>query len=251
MPNKALTDAEQHWEAVFSEGIRGDYGRVRYPGDDDPVLPGLNAALAHFGDVRGKTVLDVGCGNGGTSLFFAREGANVIATDISQAAIDNLKAFCDEHGIPDVTPVRIPAQEISSLGPVDFVFGSMILHHIEPFQEFAATLRGLLPAGGRAFFFENNARSELMIWFRENVVGRYGIPKFGDDEEFPLTPAEVGMLRRHFQVEQVYPTLHFFQMIPQYLLRGKLEAPFLALDRFFYRFPRVRQYSYRQFVYLS
>ena len=42
--------------------------QARIPAEDDPVLL---AALKHFGDVRGSTLLDLGCGAGRTSLFFA------------------------------------------------------------------------------------------------------------------------------------------------------------------------------------
>jgi hypothetical protein len=41
---------------------------------------------------------------------------------------------------------------------------------------------------GRGFFWENNARIKSMIWFRQNIVGKLWVPKFGDSEEFPLTP---------------------------------------------------------------
>lgn len=251
MTGKQTRDAVQFWDDLFSAGSSRDYSRVGLPDENDPVNPALEAALAHFGDVRGKTLLDLGCGKGATALFFASKGANVLAVDISKAAVENLRSFCAENGIQNVTPVHMGAQEISRLGKVDFVFGAMILHHIEPFRDFAETLRGVISERGRAFFWENNARSALMIWFRENVVGKYGIPKFGDDEEFPLTPGEVNVLREYFRVRVDYPELYFFRMIAQYLLRGHFEEQFVAVDRYFYRFPRVREYSYRQFVYLS
>ena len=195
--------------------------------------------------------MDLGCGSGGASLFFASLGANVIATDLSRSAIANLTEFCKREGIQNIAAVCMPAQEVANLKNVDFVFGSMILHHIEPFQEFAKCLRAAIPPRGRGFFFENNARSSLMIWFRENLVGKFGIPKFGDEEEFPLTVAEVDLLREHFRVGIVLPEFYMLRMIPQYLLHGRLEAQFLALDHLIGRFPKLLEYSYRQYVYLS
>jgi len=59
--------------------------------------------------------------------------------------------------------------------------------------------------GGRAFFYENSAMSSLLVWFRQHVVGRWWVPKCGDEEEFPLTPGEVDMLRRAFAVRVAYP----------------------------------------------
>ena len=243
--------AEQFWDDIFSRGDSFSYSRVALPPPEDPVYPALEAAMEHFGDVAGKTILDVGCGKGSTSLFFAERGARVVCIDLSRNAVGNLRRHCEENGIEGVEPHCMRAQDIAQLGPVDFVFGSMILHHIEPFGEFAATLRSVLAPGGKGLFFENNAASSLMIWFRQNMVGKYGIPKFGDDEEFPLTPAEIGMLRRHFDVRVVYPEMYMARMVSTYLLKGRMEGALVKLDELMYRVPALRRYSYRQLVYLS
>jgi 2-polyprenyl-3-methyl-5-hydroxy-6-metoxy-1,4-benzoquinol methylase len=219
------------------------------PDFDDPIL---RRALAHFGDVRGKTLVDLGCGRAATSLFFAHHGANVVSVDFSARAIGNLAEYCRDNGIESIRPIELSALEIAKLGPVDCVFGSMILHHLEPFAEFAAALRlALRRDGGKAFFWENNARSKTMIWFRENVVGKLWIPKHGDAEEFPLTPDEVDELRRHFDLVVEYPELLLFRMIPRYLFRGRAMAPFELLDRVFYRWQALRRYSYRQYLLLG
>jgi 2-polyprenyl-3-methyl-5-hydroxy-6-metoxy-1,4-benzoquinol methylase len=217
----------------------------------DPVYPALQESLAFFGDLNGRTLLDLGCGAGSYSLFFTEMGARVIAVDLSARAIENLKRHCAREEIENVTPICTSAMDLGSLPPVDFVFGSMILHHIEPFDQFAAILRHVIRAGGRGFLSENSARSDLLIWFRTNVVGRFGVPKFGDNEEFPLSPSEIRQLRTHFDVKVVHPELYFFRMISTYLLRGRLEKAFLALDRHAYKLPRLRPLSYRQYLYLS
>jgi 2-polyprenyl-3-methyl-5-hydroxy-6-metoxy-1,4-benzoquinol methylase len=239
--------AVEFWEDIFAKGRASAYSRVEMPQLDDPIL---HRALAHFGDVRGRTVLDVGCGRGATSLFFAHHGAKVVSVDLSATAIDNLTDYCRANGIDDIHAVRMSAMDIHTLPPVDFVFGSMILHHLEPFADFAARLGTVLARGGKAFFWENNARSKTMIWFRQHVIGKLWIPKHGDPDEFPLTPAEVDELRKRFTVDVEYPELLLFRMIPRYLFRGHAMQPFEWLDRACFRFPALRQYSYRQYLYL-
>jgi acyl-CoA thioester hydrolase len=59
--------------------------------------------------------------------------AGVFSVDFSEIAIKNLTQYCQDNHIRNVTPMKMPAHEISKLGKVDFVFGSMVLHHIEPF----------------------------------------------------------------------------------------------------------------------
>jgi 2-polyprenyl-3-methyl-5-hydroxy-6-metoxy-1,4-benzoquinol methylase len=214
-------------------------------------MPVLERALAFFGDIRGRTVVELGCGPGAASLYLADLGAEVTAIDVSQKAIDDLAAHCATHGIRNVRAICTTALDIGALGPVDFVYGSMILHHIEPFDRFVPVLRELVKPGGKAFFYENSAMSSLLVWFRTHVVGKFWVPKYGDDQEFPLTPAEVRELGKQFDVQVEIPEMLFFALAGQYLLRGRLMVPLSRLDRAFYRRGWLTKYSYRQYVMLS
>jgi 2-polyprenyl-3-methyl-5-hydroxy-6-metoxy-1,4-benzoquinol methylase len=209
------------------------------------------AAIAYFGDLKGKTVLDIGCGNGDSSLAFARLGANVVAVDNSKVGIETLANRCRRLGVDNVKPVVCDAMAIDSLGPFDFAFGAMILHHLEPFESFCLALKRSLNPGGRAFFWENNANSKLLIWFRTHVVGRLWVPKYGDSQEFPLTPDEVETLRRHFSVRVFYPNMTFFVLFSNYILRDRFTKPFAALDDWLYRRNWLVKYSYQQYLYLT
>jgi len=240
--------ATEFWDNMFAQGARAEYSRVDMPSRADPIL---QRAARHFGNVQGRRLIDVGCGRGASSLYFASLGAEVISVDLSSVAVGNLREYCQAHNVRNVTPVQLSALELRSLGRVDFVFGSMILHHIEPFPQFVSELRAVLAREGRAFFWENNARSKLMIWFRRHVVGRLWVPKHGDADEFPLTLQEVDELRELFAVEVEYPELVLFRMISRYLFRGHCMRPFEALDRYAYRFAALRKYSYHQYLCLS
>ena len=238
----------EFWDKIFSQGQNSKYSCVEMPDLNDPIL---QTALRYFGEVKGKKIIDIGCGSGKASLFFAYHSLNVISIDSSEVAINNLSKHCAENKINNIIPVHLSAQEISKLGKVDFVFGSMILHHIEPFEEFAATLKNTIKINGKAFFQENSAQSKLLIWFRQNIVGKFWIPKYGDEDEFPLTPDEINELKKYFHVEIEYPELLFFRLISSYLLRGHFKTPFEKFDDFFYKFHKIRKYSYRQYLYLS
>lgn len=235
-----------HSEAFWNETY--GHGEIELPDANDPVLL---EALKFFGDVSGKKILDIGCGGGATSLFFAGKEANVVSIDTSQVAIGNLAAFCGKNGISNITPIHMSAMDISSIGPFDFIIGSMILHHIEPFEHFATILHQAMIGSGKAFFYENSAASSLLVWFREHVVGKLWVPKLGDDDEFPLTLGEVATLRKYFSTRVTQPELLLFGLISCYLLRGKLEKPFAWLDALCYKSPWMRKYSYRQYIYLQ
>lgn len=66
-----------------------------------------------IGKLSNLSVIDIGCGEGKNSIFFAREGAKVQAIDISEAALKNAKLAWKDFNIvnwqcQDV--MKIPAQ---------------------------------------------------------------------------------------------------------------------------------------------
>ena len=103
--------------------------------------PSVARALAFFGGVEGCSLLEVGCGIGTEAKMFMDRGANVTAVDTSPVAIERARADGVDAHVMD-------AMDIGSLGAFDFVFGAMVLHHIEPFDEFAAVLRRAVRPGG-------------------------------------------------------------------------------------------------------
>lgn len=237
----------EHWNRVFAQGQEGDYSRVAMPSPDDPVC---TAALEWFGDVKGKRLLDIGCGSGKVSLFFAAHGAQVTAIDLSDVAVTNLEAFARENGIDNLEARCMDAEDIDTLEPFDLIFGSMVLHHLEPFDAFVDKLRRSLNPDGKAFFYENNGASKLLMWCRKRLTGKAWIPKHGDPEEHPLTPGEVALLRKTFAVKQEFPELMLFSLLSNYVFRSRLMRPMQAIDRMLYKTP-VRRISYRQYLKLG
>jgi SAM-dependent methyltransferase len=239
-----MVTENEFWNNIFAS--RGEYARVemRTPS------AAQGQALVHFGDVRGKRVLDLGCGNGAASLIFAAGGADVVALDASPTAVANLTEFCQRHEISNIRAVVADAGDLSGIEPVDYIYGSMILHHLEPFAAAAESLSKVLAPGGRAFFWENNSALQLFVWCRDHLVGRWGIPKYGDAAEFPLTPGEVQILRQYFEVRQEFPDMRFLKMASAYLLRERLSGACLAIDNLLGRTP-LRKYSYLQNLYLT
>ena len=205
----------------------------------------LDRCINFLGDVRDRTILDIGCGLGKNSIALAQLGALVTSIDTSRDAVAKLSSYAKAHNLHITALVR-DALEIDKLGVFDFVVGSMILHHIEPFSLFCEALFAALKPHGRAFFHENNAASRLLVWMRTHVVGRLWVPKYGDPDEFPLQPQEVDMLRHRFKVTRMFPEFVFFQLISPYLLKGRGSTWLKSLDDLICRHGVFVEYSYRQ-----
>ena len=108
--------AREFWDRIFTE-----HPTLPVSEEDQRVLA---AAANHFGSFAGKDILDIGCGAGGSSLFFAERGARVTSIDTSGVAVANLEKFCRDNRIEAIRAVQLSALEIRSLGRFDFVFGS-------------------------------------------------------------------------------------------------------------------------------
>ena len=238
------TASVEFWNNRFHSA--DDYARVAVR----PPNKAETAALHWFGDIRGKRILDLGTGNGAAALVFASLGADVIALDSSSTAIENLTQFCRANRISNVRPMVADAADLAGLPTVDFLYGSMILHHLEPFPAVARSLARALAPGGRAFFFETHCAVPLLAWCRTHLAGRAWIPQYGDRDEFPLTSQEVDILRRHFTVRQEFPEMRLIRLVSAYLLRERLASLSESLDGLLARTP-LRRYSYLQFLYIE
>lgn len=215
---------------------------------------GLTMFLDRIGNVDGKNVLDMGCGNGQLSVYLAKLGANVTAIDSSQVAVENTKKIAKVNQVElSLEPYRLNALELSNFAKqFDLVVGMAILHHIEPFEVFSEILYNILTKGGRGIFLENNSRNPVLMFCRSSLVGRFGIPKYGDDEEHPFEPSEIEILRQRFhRVHVYYPDFRFFIMMGIYLFRrNRLLCKLLKrMDECVYSYlPIFHKYSYNQII---
>lgn len=221
---------------------------------DSNAIP-YNRCLSFFGNLNGKRVLDIGVGSGKSSLLFGSLGAIVTAVDISDTAINNLNDYISDNNIANINAFTFDGINIDELGQFDYIYGSMILHHIEPFDEFVDSLYNALGKNGKAFFHENSSRSKLLMAVRKLLVGKLCIPKHSDDTEYPLEPKEVELLKNHFEATVEYPYLHYFRMMTSHLLVNKIPSigrVFGRLDDLLYSLlPFIRKYSYHQYILLK
>lgn len=210
--------------------------------------------LELLGDVQGKRVLDIGCGTGEWSVILARRGAEVHAVDISPASVEATQKRAEANGVSE----RVAAHVMSATdldfddGFFEVVHGQDIIHHLDP-ADFGKEMARVLSDEGHVVFSENSANNRLLMLARDHLCGRFGIPKWSSDDEYPLTRERRARFCQSFgEVSIEHPTFYFFFYLDAKIFKYK--RPLVSrvckeLDQAIYTYlPSLRPYSYRQLI---
>jgi SAM-dependent methyltransferase len=200
--------------------VRDGYGRIarRYAGDepaeDDPEMRALTRA--HFLErLKGKRVLEVGCGPGTDAAAFAEAGLDIVATDITPEFIHIVRERYPQLRA-EVMDLRAPDPE---LGLFDGIYGFATFLHVprdDAAKAVAALWERLRPGG------------LLYLGLIESTqVDEYEVEGFGDpDVKMPFvcwSPEELSGLLEEAGFAEVeilrVPSL-LYESLPRLLERG-------------------------------
>lgn len=118
-------------------------------------LPRIQAlAWGRPRDLATLRVLDAGCGTGDNTVFLAEQlrgtGAEIVALDFSEAALEINRARLGVRGLDGVTHVHAAIEDAPALGlgEFDVVICTGVLHHLESPTEGLNALRSMLRPDG-------------------------------------------------------------------------------------------------------
>ncbi|PXX10235.1 class I SAM-dependent methyltransferase [Mycolicibacterium moriokaense] len=116
------TDAKEHWEQHYGERDRVWSGRA-------------NMRLVEVAEAlpTGRA-LDLGCGEGGDACWLAERGWTVVATDISDTALQRAAAEAEARGLGD--RIEFAQHDLSDSFPVGTfdLISAQFLHSMIPFD---------------------------------------------------------------------------------------------------------------------
>lgn len=249
-----LTDAHER-EREFHDRLAEQLDPKQMPPRPPDIFE--QPLLDALGEISGKRVLDLGCGDGGLSFHLIDRGAEVVGLDISPG----MTAVCRrriERFRPEaeIKLVAAPLEE-SGLGTdsFDLIVGKWILHHLDTGPA-SKEIQRLLKPGGRGVFFENHFGNPLLRFGRTHLAGRFGIPQFGTADEHPLEASDYDQWGSRFgSVELRWPDFHFFGLLNRQLFRyrhPRLNRASQGADKWvFDHVPRLRPYGYHVIVVLT
>jgi 2-polyprenyl-3-methyl-5-hydroxy-6-metoxy-1,4-benzoquinol methylase len=157
-----------------------------------PTAPELRFIHSQFPDLRGKRVLDFGCGLGEASVAFAEKGANVVAMDISPEMLNFASQLARSRGVQIETKICVAEHfNPASFGQFDLIYAGNIFHHINLSAVLPRLIEALKPDGS------------LVSWdpvAYNPIINLYRIwaHKVRTYDERPFSTADIAFLRRYF-----------------------------------------------------
>ena len=160
--------------------------------------------LRQLGSLKGKYVLDLGCGAGEGSVYFALQGARCVASDYSAGMVQVAARLAERYGVSidtmvmDATCLEVPDNTF------DVVYASNLLHHVAPLAVLSEMHRALKP-GGKACFWDPLAHNPAIKVYRKIAK------EVRTEDEHPLTMGIVRDVRALFR-EVAYDTFWLFTL---------------------------------------
>ena len=186
--------------------------------------------IAEHCDIKGKTVLDVGCGGGILTESMALKGAIATGLDMAEQAIKVAKEHAKQHDV-DVHYVCQPLENFSQKhqGRFDVITCMEMLEHVpDPTSIIAACAKALKPEG-IAFFSTLNRNPRAFI---EAIVGAEYLLKMLPTgthhyDKF-IRPDELIRWCRHSDLEPIATKgLIYSPISKRYRLASKLHTNYL------------------------
>lgn len=115
--------------------------------------------------IKGKEVLEIGCGDGLNALIMAVLGAKVTANDISSRSGVIINEVSAKLGLDNISFVEGEFQKAEmKTNSFDFIIGKAFLHHLTHTleEEFLCQTAKLLKPDGEVRFFEPAMNSKLL-----------------------------------------------------------------------------------------
>ena len=148
--------------------------------------------LRHMGDIRGKHLLDLGCGAGENSVYFAKKGALCVASDYSPGMVEVALQLAAANN------VKIQGRTMNAIAldcpdnTFDFVYASNLLHNLPDPHAAISEMHRVLKPGGKACFWDPLKHNPIINVYRRMATS------VRTEDETPLDINIVHFVQSHF-----------------------------------------------------
>ena len=152
--------------------------------------------LQHLGDIQGKLLLDLGCGAGENSVYFAKKGARCVASDYSPGMVEVALQLATANG------VKIEGCTANAIAldfpdnTFDIIYASNLLHHLPDPHACIREMHRVLKPGGKACFWDPLKHNPVINVYRRIAT------KVRTEDETPLNINIVDFVKSQFAETQ-------------------------------------------------
>jgi 2-polyprenyl-3-methyl-5-hydroxy-6-metoxy-1,4-benzoquinol methylase len=190
-PDKSRKLAEEHFHDKWAQSVDVSAIDVRKM-NEACTAPEMRYIRKILGDLKDRTLLDVGCGLGEASVYFALNGAEVTATDISAGMCDVAQRLAVANGVKIKT--HVSAAEELGLGAdakFDIIYTGNTLHHVDILSSLPLLLKHLKP-DGIFVSWDPVAYNPAINYYRRNAMA------VRTEDEHPLRLVDIKNIGNHF-----------------------------------------------------
>lgn len=163
------------------------------------TAPEMRYIHKKLGDIQGKTLLDVGCGLGEASAYFALRGAHVTATDLSAGMLRVTAELAELNGTSLKThKASAEGLDIPEGTLFDIVYTGNLLHHVDV-EKTLLQMKKVLKPGGTLVTWDPLHYNPVINSYRKRATD------VRTPDEHPLKWSDLKLFDKHFsKVEREY-----------------------------------------------
>src|SRR5258706_5432982 len=150
----------EYWDS-YTRGIK-ILDLVNIPVAEKKELAFLKKLL---GNIRGKTILDLGCGTGKFGLKLAHEAKKVVGIDISKSSVGIANRTANHYKIKNFEGVVGDFTKQGYKDSFDIVLAVNLIHHADDIDVILKHIKIALKDKGKLIIFEMNSVNLLFIPF--------------------------------------------------------------------------------------
>lgn len=224
------------------------------------TCPENRLILDKIGDIKGKKILDLGCGWAEAAVYFAKRGAIVTALDISSGMLESAKKLARRENVSLSDRKASACRTGFDNETFDIVYAANLLHHVNLEDTITEAFR-VLKKGGIFVSWDPLAHNFIINIYRKIAK------EVRSEDEHPLRIEDLKIFKRYFYKVE-FETTWFFtlwvfvkfylfdridpnkvkywkRIIAEHKKLEKIYLPLQALDKIFLRFfPFLKRYCW-------
>lgn len=156
------------------------------------TMPETRYILERLGNVNGKKTLEIGCGCGEASVYFAKHGADVTATDLSPGMVELAKKVAAYHQVT-INGVVCSADNLPfENGSFDIIYAANVMHHVD-IEPTLKEVKRVLRDGGKFVCWDPIKYNPAINVYRKLANG------VRTEDEHPIDRAYLESVRKMFR----------------------------------------------------